>query len=71
MADASNDPIGTAKAAEILGYSPRKVHRLANTGAIPIIGKLNARGDLLFSQKAIEELAKKEHEPPEEGDSTL
>lgn len=65
MADAKDDPIGTAKAAEILGFSPRKVHRLANTGAIPIIGKLNARGDLLFSQHVIEELAKHQGETPE------
>lgn len=60
MADADDRPIGTAEAATILGRSQRSVQRGVNTGAIPILRKLdNRRGDLLFSQKAIEELAKK------------
>lgn len=35
------------------------MQRAAHTGTIPVLGKLNERGDLLFSQKTIEELAKK------------
>jgi hypothetical protein len=63
VADAEDRPIGTAKAAEILGWNPRKVQRAAHTGAIPVVGKLNERGDLLFSQKTIEEIAKKGETP--------
>jgi hypothetical protein len=63
VADAEDRPIGTAKAAEILGRSPRSVQRAAHTGAIPVLGKLNERGDLLFSQKTIEDLAKKGETP--------
>lgn len=65
MADDAEQTIGTAKAAKLLGWHPRKVQRAAHTGVIPIVGKLNDRGDLLFSQAAIEELAKQQGTPPE------
>lgn len=61
MADAEDRPIGTVEAAEILGRSPRSVQRAANTGAIPILRKHS--GGLLFSQKTIEDLAKKGDTP--------
>lgn len=57
MAETEDRPIGTTEAAEILGRSPRSVQRAANTGAIPILRR-NSAG-LLFSQKQIEEIAKK------------
>lgn len=68
MADADEqqkapDLLGTAEAAELLGFSPRKVHRLANTGALPIVGRLGQRGDLVFSQEALQEIAKKDSPP--------
>lgn len=66
MADAEIRPIGTAKAAEILGWTSRRVQRAAHTGAIPVVGKLNERGDLLFSEQAIQELANKEGDTPTE-----
>lgn len=64
MTDPEDRPIGTAKAAEILGWSTRKVQRAAATGAIPIVGKLDGRDALMFSQQTIEEIAAREGETP-------
>jgi hypothetical protein len=63
VADADDRIIGTAKAAEILGWHQRKVQRAANTGQIPIVGKLGTRQDLLFREADIEDLAKKGTQP--------
>lgn len=49
--------IGTPEAAEILGWHKRKVQRAANTGQIPIVGTLSARGEYLFDAEVIEQLA--------------
>lgn len=53
--------IGTPEAAEILGWDKRKVQRAANTGQIPIVGRLGARGEYLFREDVVAELAEREH----------
>lgn len=62
MAAAEDRIIGTPEAARILGWHKRKVQRAANTGQIPIVGTLTARGEYLFREDVIEELARHEHE---------
>lgn len=61
MATEADRIVGTPEAAEILGWDQRKVQRAAKTGEIPIVGRLSARGEYLFREDVIEELAKREH----------
>lgn len=50
--------IGTAEAADILGWSQRKVQRQVNTRPIPIIrDKVGGRVEYLFDRDVIEHLA--------------
>lgn len=49
--------IGTATAAEILGWTKRKVQRAAVTGAIPIVGTVGPQKNLLFDRSTVEEIA--------------
>lgn len=53
--------IGTSEAAAILGWDQRKVQRAANTGQIPIVGKLGGNERLVFDADVIEEIAHKQH----------
>lgn len=62
MADDADRIIGTATAAEILGWTKRKVQRAANTGQIPIVGTVGPQRNLLFEKAAIEEYASHEHD---------
>lgn len=54
--------IGTSTAAAILGWTPRKVQRAANTGQIPIIGTVGPQHNRVFRKDVIEEIARQKHE---------
>lgn len=62
MADGGPTIIGTPEAAQILGWTQRKVQRAASTGQIPIVGTLGARGEYVFDPVKIAELAERERE---------
>lgn len=46
----------------MLGWTQRKVQRAAHTGAIPIVGRLGARGEFLFDPNVVADLAARERE---------
>ncbi len=56
--DAIGDPIiGTAKAAEILHWSQRRVQRAIITDRLPIVGTVGSRGEYLIRESAVQALA--------------
>lgn len=57
--------IGTATAAELLGWTQRRVQRAANTGQIPVVATVAPDGRYLFTKASIEEIARLEHEQHE------
>jgi hypothetical protein len=57
MTEQGDRIIGTPEAAQILGWHKRKVQRAANTGQIPVVGTLAARGEYLFDADVIEKIA--------------
>jgi predicted site-specific integrase-resolvase len=64
---ANKEPfIGTATAAELLGWTQRRVQRAANTGQIPVVATVEPDGRYLFKKAAIEELARREREEREQ-----
>ena len=52
------DLISVAEAAEILGRSVRTVHRLVDSGSLPVAGRLPGRtGAIILDRSEVEDLA--------------
>lgn len=53
--------LGTSEVADLLHVTPKTVQRRANTGEIPIVGRLGKQGEYVFDADVIERIAEQEN----------